>query len=69
MDLEANALVGHNVVGDMKILDRFDILNEFISIGIIDTQVLVEDIEVNVYQKGFQLKYELYEKAYSPTKK
>ena len=28
MDLEANALVGHNFIGDIKILNRVDLINE-----------------------------------------
>ena len=41
MDLEAIALVGHNIVGDMKVLDRVDILNEFNPISGADTKVIV----------------------------
>ena len=71
MELEASALVGHNIVGDMKILDRVDFVNEFDLIGIIDTQIIVEDTDNECLPKGLAdlvLLYHLYDKIYSRRK-
>ena len=71
MDLEANALVGQNIVGDMKILDHVDFVDQFDLIGVINTQVLVEDTDNGCLPKRLPdlvLYYNLYEKVYSPRK-
>ena len=59
-------IVGHNLVGDMKILDLFDInlYHFFDYIGVADTQVLVEDTadeSLLASLAGLVLKYKLYE--------
>ena len=59
-------IVGHNFVGDMKILDLFnvDLYQFFDHIGVADTQVLVEDTaDESLPQSlaGLVLMYKLYE--------
>ena len=71
MDLEANALVGHNVIGDIKILNHVNFIDEFNLIGVIDTQIIVQDSGNQRLPKGLSdivLHYNLYEKVYSRKK-
>ena len=52
MDLEAHALVGHNIVGDMKVLDRVDLLTTLTSSVLLAHNLSSKTQTMGVYPKG-----------------
>ena len=67
-------LVGHNIINDMKVLDRpgINLHDHFDLIGIADTQVLVQDSSAECLPEGLSdlvLQYQLYASVYYSRRK
>lgn len=64
--------MSHNIVGDISILNRVGLLEQFDLIEVTDTQVLVQDTNNDRLSQGLPylvLQYEVYPPVYSGRKR